>query len=126
MNYQGRCSARQAIVVTALVSLLVQFKTGEAAVFTVGDTSGWSFNVQSWTDGKKFKAGDTLIFNYDRSFHNVAVVGVNEYKSCTSSPSSKTYSSGRDRIKLSKGKNYFICSVPTHCNSGLNIAVDAS
>ncbi|KAL5865920.1 hypothetical protein ACOSQ3_003434 [Xanthoceras sorbifolium] len=69
---------------------------------------------------------NNTVFNYDRSFHNVAVVGVNEYKSCTSSPSSKTYSSGRDRIKLSKGKNYFICSVPTHCNSGLNIAVDAS
>ncbi|CAB4291273.1 unnamed protein product [Prunus armeniaca] len=26
----------------------------------IGGNSGWTFNVENWTDGKKFKAGDNL------------------------------------------------------------------
>jgi len=60
---QGRCSASLGQVVAlsrTLVLLLVQSHTTQAKKFTVGDTSGWSFNVQGWTEGKKFKAGDSL------------------------------------------------------------------
>ncbi|KAG6785355.1 hypothetical protein POTOM_011085 [Populus tomentosa] len=63
-DFQGRCSAIGVVLAsTLLVILSLQFKIAiaKAATFTVGDTSGWTFNIQSWTDGKKFKAGDSLI-----------------------------------------------------------------
>ncbi|XP_022769889.1 basic blue protein-like [Durio zibethinus] len=127
MPHQGRCSANPVLVLACtLILLLAQFEITQAETFTVGETSGWSFNVQSWAKGKKFKAGDTLVFNYDPSLHNVAVVGVDGYNNCSASPSSEVYSSGNDAIELSKGRNYFICSIPGHCDGGLKIAVDAS
>ncbi|KAJ4842311.1 hypothetical protein Tsubulata_026591 [Turnera subulata] len=128
MGHQGRCSASQAIVVTAslLSIILLHFETTEATTFTVGDTSGWTYNIQSWADGKRFKTGDVLTFNYDPSAHDVATVDLKGYNSCSLSLKSKTYSSGKDNIKLKKGKNYFICSIPGHCDGGLKIVVDAS
>ncbi|KAK6233742.1 hypothetical protein QUC31_006148 [Theobroma cacao] len=58
--------------------------------------------------------------------HNAAVVDIQGYKSCFASPTFKVYSIGNDAIKLSKGRNYFICSIPGHCDRGLKIAIDAS
>ncbi|KAK9281129.1 hypothetical protein L1049_004022 [Liquidambar formosana] len=105
MARQGRCSAGQTVVLgtTLLVFLLLHFETTRAAKFTVGDTSGWTFNVNSWTNGKKFTAGDILVFNYDPTFHNLVIVDVNGYNNCVASSSSKTYTSGNDQIKLSEG-----------------------
>lgn len=60
---QGGCSASQATTVAAtlLVLLFLRFHSTEAtSTFSVGDTSGWTYNIQSWTNGKQFKAGDTL------------------------------------------------------------------
>ncbi|XP_039049456.1 chemocyanin-like isoform X2 [Hibiscus syriacus] len=114
-NNQGRCSSSPVIAVACTLALfLAQSEITQAKTFTVGEASGWSFNVQSWTRGKKFKAGDAL------------VVDINGYNSCSASPSSAVYSSGNDAIKLSKGRNYFICSIPGHCDGGLKIAVDAA
>ncbi|KAF9688379.1 hypothetical protein SADUNF_Sadunf02G0191300 [Salix dunnii] len=128
MARQGRCSASLVVLASALlvITISLQFKTTQAANFTVGDTSGWTFNTQSWADGKRFKAGDMLIFNYDPSLHDVATVDANGYDSCAASPSSTIYTSGKDTIKLKKGQNYFICSIPSHCDWGLKIAVNAS
>lgn len=64
-------------------------------------------------------------FNYYPSFHNVAVVDVKGYKGCSPSSKAKIYTSGKDRIKLSKGRNYFICSIPGHCDEGMKLAVYA-
>ncbi|GMN50337.1 hypothetical protein TIFTF001_019502 [Ficus carica] len=126
---QGRCSAsRRARVATGLLLcvLFLPFVTAKATTHLVGDSSGWTFNVESWTNGKKFKAGDILVFNYDTSLHNVAVVDASGYKTCTSSPGAQTYSSGKDQVKLSKGQNYFICAIPGHCDGGVKISINAS
>ncbi|KAE7997979.1 hypothetical protein FH972_002563 [Carpinus fangiana] len=64
-------------------------------------------------------------FNYYPSFHNVAVVDVKGYKGCSPSSKAKIYTSGKDRIKLSKGRNYFICSIPGHCDEGMKLSVYA-
>ncbi|KAK6238897.1 hypothetical protein QUC31_004366 [Theobroma cacao] len=113
MSHRGICSASPVLVLACtLVLLLVQSDMARAKTFTVGDTSGWSFKVQSWPKGKKFKAGDAL--------------DIQGYKSCSASPTSEVYSTGNDAIKLSKGRNYFICSIRGHCDGGLKIAVDAS
>ncbi|GFZ20150.1 hypothetical protein Acr_28g0008550 [Actinidia rufa] len=68
--------------------LLLHLETVHATTFIVGDSSGWDFSVGNWTNGKKFKAGDILIFNYDPSDHNVVVVDRNGYNSCTSAATS--------------------------------------
>jgi uncharacterized cupredoxin-like copper-binding protein len=36
------------------------------------------------------------------------------------------YKSGNDRVTLARGTNYFICSIPGHCQSGMKIAVTAA
>lgn len=64
MAAQGRGSASSAAVVAAaallLCVLLQQAQVAESAVFNVGDRGGWTFNSNTWTNGKRFKAGDVL------------------------------------------------------------------
>ncbi|KAE9460794.1 hypothetical protein C3L33_07315, partial [Rhododendron williamsianum] len=122
--HQGRCSA-VALAAALLVSLIL-VETVHAATYTVGDSYGWDFSMGNWVKGKKFKAGDVLVFNYDPSVHNVAVVDAKGYKSCTSTKTSTAYNSGKDKVKLSKGRQFFICTIPGHCDGGLKIAVNAS
>ncbi|KAL6339320.1 hypothetical protein AAG906_028045 [Vitis piasezkii] len=129
MALQGRCSANQAISLTTilLVFVLLHVKASQATTFMVGDSSGWTFNINNWASGKKFKAGDKLVFKYNPSFHNVVAIDEDGYNGCsTASPSSKVYSTGNDAVKLLKGHNYFICGVPGHCDMGLKIRVNAS
>ncbi|XP_057479226.1 basic blue protein-like [Actinidia eriantha] len=113
----GRCSTSQAVVF-ATTLLLLQLKTIHTATFIFGDSSGWAFSVVNWPNGKKFKAGDTPIFNYDPSDQNVVVVNRNGYTSCTSSATSVIHTSGNDQVKLLKGRHYFMCIVPSHCDAG--------
>ncbi|KAK6939970.1 Phytocyanin domain [Dillenia turbinata] len=124
---RGRGSAVGAtVLVGALVCLWIQAEVAHGATYTVGGTKGWAFNVVNWPKGKSFKAGDTLIFNYDKTIHNVVAVNKGGYKGCSTPSGAKMYSSGKDRIKLAKGQNYFICNYAGHCESGMKIAVKAA
>uniref|UniRef100_A0A199U9V8 Phytocyanin domain-containing protein n=1 Tax=Manihot esculenta TaxID=3983 RepID=A0A199U9V8_MANES len=133
MARQGRFSAKQGtLMATTLLFLVLKlhFKATQAATYTVGDTSGWTFNIQSWTTGKNsrplcLESFLGTVFNYDPSLHNVAIVDINGYNSCSASPRSITYSSGKDSVKWNKGENYYICSIPGHCDGGLKIAITA-
>jgi hypothetical protein len=60
--HQGRGSAtmNKLSIWLALLCLLIQIVTNEAAVYTVGDGVGWSFSADSWSTGKSFRSGDTL------------------------------------------------------------------
>uniref|UniRef100_A0A2N9FFS4 Basic blue protein n=1 Tax=Fagus sylvatica TaxID=28930 RepID=A0A2N9FFS4_FAGSY len=89
------------------------------ATYTVGDSGGWTFNTDSWPKGKRFRAGDVLIFNYDSTTHNVVAVDRAGYSSCTAPAGAKVYNTGKDQIKLGKGQNYFICNFSGHCASGM-------
>ncbi|XP_022983409.1 basic blue protein-like [Cucurbita maxima] len=122
---QGRGSA---VVGALIVCLLVlQFSAmARAAVYTVGGAQGWSFNVASWPKGKRFRAGDTFVFNYSPAAHNVVAVSRAGYSGCVAPRGSKVFGTGKDQIKLVKGQNYFICSLPGHCQSGMKIAVNAA
>ncbi|KAG2533827.1 basic blue protein-like [Panicum virgatum] len=125
----GRRGSGGVVVLAAalvLCVLLHEAQVAESAVFTVGDRGGWSFNSNSWTNGKRFKAGDVLVFKYDSSAHNVAAVSAAGYKGCSAPRGAKFYSSGNDRVTLARGTNYFICSIPGHCQSGMKIAVNAA
>ncbi|KAI6689496.1 hypothetical protein NL676_026324 [Syzygium grande] len=97
---QGRGSASQAAAaVLALIYLLAQAEYARAATYTVGGSSGWTFNMVSWPKGKQFRAGDTLIFKYDRTIHNVVALDEGSYDSCRT-PRGAKLETMRDHYKL--------------------------
>ncbi|RRT43289.1 hypothetical protein B296_00003016 [Ensete ventricosum] len=120
----------------ALLCLLLHSEVAEAATYVVGGNSGWTFNVAGWPRGKSFRAGDVLcntyrsmcgaVFNYNPSVHNVVAVRAAGYNSCSAPRGSRVSTSGKDRITLARGTNYFICSFAGHCQSGMKIAVTAA
>ncbi|PWZ46497.1 Chemocyanin [Zea mays] len=123
---QGRGSGAVALAAAVLLCVLLHAHVAESAVFTVGDRGGWSFSTTSWTNGKRFKAGDVLVFKYDSTAHNVVAVNAAGYKGCSAPRGAKVYTSGNDRVTLARGTNYFICSILGHCQSGMKIAVTAA
>ncbi|KAF7803651.1 basic blue protein-like [Senna tora] len=119
----GRGSAISVLVLLCFIFLHSQM--ANAATYTVGDASGWTFNAVGWPKGKRFRAGDTLVFNYSPAAHNVVAVNKVGYDTCRTPRGSRVYSSGKDQIKLVRGQNYFICNFPGHCESSMKIAVNA-
>ncbi|KAG6510222.1 basic blue protein-like [Zingiber officinale] len=118
--------ARSALVILAL-AVVGHYLLGhtEATDFVVGDAGGWKFNVIDWPNGKSFKAGDDLVFNYAAGAHNVVAVNEVGYDQCFPFDG-KVYTSGKDRITLVKGDNYFICAFPGHCEANMKIKVTAA
>ncbi|CAL0314324.1 unnamed protein product [Lupinus luteus] len=119
---QGRGNSAIIALMLLFCMLVFHFETTHATKFQVGDARGWDFGVSNWPSGKTFKAGDILVFNYNTAAHNVAIVNAADYKSCTAS-SGKVFRSGLEKFELKKGLNYFICSVPTHCQAGMKMVV---
>ncbi|KAL6536334.1 hypothetical protein OROGR_012906 [Orobanche gracilis] len=91
---EGKGNAMVMAAAILLVSLLLQCSPAHSANYTVGDSAGWDFDVAGWENGKNFKAGDTLVFNYDNNAHNVVVVDKSSYDSCSVPANAKTYVSG--------------------------------
>ncbi|XP_072973373.1 chemocyanin-like [Typha angustifolia] len=124
---QGSGSARQVTVLglSLLLCLLLQAGIAESAVYAVGDRGGWTFNTVAWTNGKRFRAGDVLVFKYNPGVHNVVAVDAAGYNGCKTTRGSKVFKSGNDRFTLRKGRNYFICNVVGHCEAGMKVAITA-
>ncbi|WOK94332.1 blue copper protein-like [Canna indica] len=100
-----------------------------ATDYTVGDSSGWTLNVDysDWTKDKTFVVGDDLVFNYASSQHNVVEVSAGDFSSCSGSDAMSTDASGHTSIALStSGTRYFICSIPGHCASGMKLQVNVA
>ncbi|KAG0471415.1 hypothetical protein HPP92_015961 [Vanilla planifolia] len=125
---QARGSARSAmaLLLALLLVMLLHGQVAESAIYTVGGTGGWGFNPGSWFNGKRFRAGDALVFKYNPSVHNVVAVDALSYRNCKTPRGAKVYRSGNDRITLARGANYFICNFPGHCEAGMKVAVKAA
>ncbi|KAI8016514.1 hypothetical protein LOK49_LG05G03051 [Camellia lanceoleosa] len=111
--------------IVCLVIVLCSAVPSLATVYTVGDSSGWAIGVDysTWTSGKTFTVGDSLMFNYG-SGHTVDEVSGSDYKSCTVGNAINTDSSGSTSIPLkATGTRYFICGVVGHCGSGMKLSV---
>ncbi|KAF8405833.1 hypothetical protein HHK36_007910 [Tetracentron sinense] len=121
---QGRGSAGRVVAIT-LLYLLAHSEIVHAATYTVGGPGGWTFNMVSWPNGKRFMAGDVLIFKYNTATHNVVAVNRGGYNTCKTPAGAKVYQTGNDQIKLAKGQNFFICNFVGHCESGMKIAITA-
>ncbi|PSS02858.1 Basic blue protein [Actinidia chinensis var. chinensis] len=123
---QGRGSAVVAAAAVLCLLMVLNSEVVQAATYKVGGARGWTFIVVGWPKGKNFKAGDVLLFSYRTGAHDVAVVNKAGYDSCKVPSNAKVYSSGKDQIKLVKGKNFFICTFPFHCAFAMKIAVTAT
>lgn len=79
-----------------------------------------------YSDLKKKGYMIETVFKYPRMAHNVvSLKNKVAYNWCLKPKGSKVYQTGKDRIKLVKGYNYFICSYPGHCKAGMKIAIKA-
>lgn len=124
---QGGGSAGLLLAVALLIVFVSQCSHVEGVTYTVGGAKGWGLpKINYLVKAPRFHAGDTLNFHYTAGAHDVVAVGSKDYKSCRVTGNSKRYTSGADKIALKKGMNYFICSFPGHCASGMKIAIHAS
>ncbi|XVF64834.1 hypothetical protein PTKIN_Ptkin09bG0198300 [Pterospermum kingtungense] len=117
--------ATSSVGMACLLLVLCMVAPSLATVYTVGDTSGWTTGVDysTWTQGKTFKVGDSLVFNYPTS-HTVDEVSSSDYSTCTVGNAITTDNSGTTTVALkTAGTHYFICGVVGHCGNGMKLAV---
>ncbi|TYI02326.1 hypothetical protein ES332_A11G259600v1 [Gossypium tomentosum] len=106
----------RSLVIFAIVVLMTP-AISLATDFVVGDDDGWKFGIdyEDWAKGKQFFVGDTLVFKYNATVHNVCTV-----------PSNNSLGSftGNDTIKLATtGNKWYICGVNGHCDGGMKLKI---
>ncbi|CAN6297493.1 unnamed protein product [Urochloa humidicola] len=92
----------------------------------VGDAHGWTlgFDYAAWAESKQFTVGDTLVFKYSTSSHDVAELSGADFKACNKAVATSVWSSGEDRVALDKpGRRWFVCAVGEHCRLGMKLNV---
>ncbi|XP_020587638.1 basic blue protein-like [Phalaenopsis equestris] len=98
-----------------------------ATDFLVGDEKGWTLGVNytKWAEGKKFKVGDNLVFNYAPGRHNVLAVGGAAFSSCNKTAETPPLTTGKDPVALNKaGRKWYICSIGDHCREGMKLFIN--
>ncbi|URE13649.1 Plastocyanin-like domain [Musa troglodytarum] len=118
-----------ALVLAFLLAAGVGFSEG--AVYKVGDAAGWTImgspNYTAWALSKKFEVGDTIVFEYNKSFHDVLEVSKADYRSCNAASPIATFATGNDSITIkTTGHHYFICGIPGHCGGGQKVDIKIS
>ncbi|KAK6283031.1 hypothetical protein POUND7_016856 [Theobroma cacao] len=110
--------------------LLIQCEAvhSKPKTYMVGDEEGWDLviDMESWTKGKNFHAGDILVFKYDSQQFDVVIVNQQGHDSCTVNPGATTFDSGDDAIPLAFGANYFIDSDHDARAAGMKMAINAT
>ncbi|XP_020257087.1 uclacyanin 1-like [Asparagus officinalis] len=93
---------------------------GSATVYKVGDAVGWTvgkIDYGTWVSKKTFHVGDTLLFSYNNSYHNVAVVGSkSDFDGCQVKPVT-TYTTRHTTPSSSNPRDHFYLwrLSPGHC-----------
>ncbi|KAJ6803814.1 putative blue copper protein [Iris pallida] len=84
-------------------------------------------NYTAWSEKKTFHVGDTLLFVYNNTFHNVVEVKKSDYDACTEKSAIATYTTGNDSITIkTAGTHYYLCGFPGHCSIGQKVEIAAS
>ncbi|KAL8131097.1 hypothetical protein AgCh_007143 [Apium graveolens] len=109
-----------------------------ATDYTVGDGAGWMLGLDydSWTAGKTFSVGDSLVFKYSRG-QTVIEASLGEYTSCALENSISKLASIRYSRRVHKsdttiitletpGTHYFISAEPGNCTAGMKIVINVS
>ncbi|XP_078162549.1 stellacyanin-like [Carex rostrata] len=116
---------RNLLVLSAVVVMGIVL-TGEASVYTVGNSAGWDISADfpSWVSNKTFYVGDVLVFQYNK-YHAINEVDKLGYDNCSTSNALLTASTGNTTVPLTApGDRYFICNVLTHCLGGMKLAIN--
>ncbi|KAI3454914.1 hypothetical protein Pfo_011577 [Paulownia fortunei] len=97
-------------------------------VYKVGGCSGWTnvgpLHYKSWAAAKIFHVGDTLLFEYNKQFHNVVRVTHKNLNTCNSTAPYATWATGNDFFTITRPAHfYFICSFPDHCQSSQKVDI---
>ncbi|CAI9288588.1 unnamed protein product [Lactuca saligna] len=98
-------------------------------VYKVGGSAGWTnighVDYKTWASSKTFRVGDTIVFEYNKDFHNVARVTYTDFLTCKGGASPyATFTSGNDSFPIKfPGHYYFICSIPGHCEAGQKVDI---
>ncbi|KAK4357385.1 hypothetical protein RND71_022995 [Anisodus tanguticus] len=104
-------------LLTTVVLSLFTATLGGAAVYKVGGANVWAAS-------KNFRVGDILVFEYNRTQHNVLRVSLADYHKCNAGNPITSYSSGNDSITIKgPGHYYYICGFPGHCEAGQKLDV---
>ncbi|EOA22162.1 hypothetical protein CARUB_v10002730mg [Capsella rubella] len=113
---------------TSLLILVALFGVALGGnVHKVGDSKGWTMigvDYEAWASSRTFQVGDSLVFNYNKDFHDVTEVTHNDFKLCELSKPITRYETGSDTVTLTKpGLQHFICGFPGHCNLGQKLQI---
>ncbi|WCJ30034.1 hypothetical protein M5689_011620 [Euphorbia peplus] len=100
-----------------------------ATTFTVGDSLGWTIPpnnsmdyYQSWAANHTFEIGDSLLFNWTGTHTATILSNEEEYENCTKNGIILATSGVTVRLPQN-GTSYFVCSVGSHCEQGMKLAV---
>ncbi|KAK9705229.1 hypothetical protein RND81_07G042000 [Saponaria officinalis] len=110
-----------AFVTAFLVMLLATPFAFAIAQTTVDWTIGKSYSSYST---QSLKPGGTILFNYDKTLHNVEIVSKSDYENCVTGNALETFNDGKTSITLKQGAMYFICGIPGHCKGGMKLQVN--
>ncbi|KAM1223579.1 hypothetical protein ACFX10_042435 [Malus domestica] len=107
--------------------LLLRCEEVDGKEYIVGDEKRWSpdANLTQWTEDKKFKAGDVLVFEYKDPLLMVAAVWDKYlFEKCDLYAGViKLYTSGNDHAVLEKGTIYFASYPSPYCENGMKLTV---
>ncbi|KAM1223583.1 hypothetical protein ACFX10_042439 [Malus domestica] len=107
--------------------LLLQCEEVDGKEYLVGDEKRWSpdANLTQWTEGKRFKAGDVLVFKYkDPDLIVAAVLDNYLFEKCNLYLGAMNlYTSGNDHVVLKKGTIYFAPYQSPYCENGMKLTV---
>ncbi|CAI0417409.1 unnamed protein product [Linum tenue] len=116
------------IAVVAALAVLAPTMVS-AKQYVVGDDKGWTkdFDYTTWTAGKQFFVGDSLVFNYAQGGHNVFKVNGTDFMQCSKPLVGAPLTTGSDEITLkTTGRKWYICGVAGHCASGQKLVITVS
>ena len=96
-------------------------------VHNVGDSKGWTMmgvDYEAWASSRTFQVGDSLVFEYNKDYHDVNEITTNNFELCEPSNPLVRYETGSDTVTLTKpGVHNFICGVPSHCDIGQKLQI---
>ncbi|KAF7153847.1 hypothetical protein RHSIM_Rhsim01G0274500 [Rhododendron simsii] len=120
--------AKRAVVLVLLMVALGGVVSTMGEVYKVGEANGWTntaqFNYKAWAATKTFHVGDTILFQYKKQFQNVVRVTHKNFNSCNATTPYPTLNTGNDSFVIPRhGHFYFICSLPSHCQSGQKVDI---
>ncbi|XWS40317.1 hypothetical protein CRYUN_Cryun18bG0130200 [Craigia yunnanensis] len=123
-----RKAIRQEMLFFMLFQLQYEAIHSVSTTYLVGDDEGWDpiVDLEGWTKGKNFYAGDILEFIYDRRSFDVSVVNKEGHDNCFVNAEAIQFNTGEDKISLAFGANYYIDSKADLCAAGMKMAINAT